>query len=247
MTRRDAVLGRGRVKVATAAMAMAAMAAMAGCADPPDGPGAETTAPETSAPGTTVAETTVPDTTVEATTTTVPETTTTAPPPPAPLGSLVLADDGIGPWRFGDEPEEVIAGVAAVLGTPSADTGWVGAEELLCPGQERRRVEWGVFRLDFGDSAQSGPSDERVFLAWDYGLESMLGEEPRGLITARGVGLGARVDELVDAYPDVVLSPGEEGVFSASFVIDANLSGLITGVADDDTVTVMSGGEICGE
>ena len=231
-----------KVATVTIAMAMAAMVATTGCADPPDEPGADTTSPDTTSP-----DSTTPDSTVETTTTTAPETTTTAPPPPAPVGSLVLADDGIGPWRFGDEPEEVIAGVAAVLGTPSADTGWVGAEELLCSGQERRRVEWGVFRLDFGDSAQLGSADERVFLAWDYGLESMLGEEPRGLITARGVGLGARVDELVDAYPDVVLSEGEEGIFSASFVIDANLSGLITGVADDDTVTVMSGGEICGE
>ncbi len=228
------------------------VAVAAGCADPPGDRGADSTSPETTSSGTTVPDPAVATTTTTAattttTTTTTPETTTTEPPAPAPLGSLVLSDDGLGPWRFGAAPDEVIDGISAVLGTPSTDTEWVSAADLLCPGTERRRVEWGVFRVDFGDSSRFASGSERHFLAWDYGLEGVVGEEPRGLITARGVGIGARVDELVDAYPDVELAPGEEGVFSASFVIDENLSGLITGVADDDTVTVMSGGEICGE
>jgi hypothetical protein len=233
--------------IAGVAMAVVLAIGTAACADPPgtDGSGGAAPATETTVSESTESESTASETTVSEST--VSETTSPVTTPPAPLGTLVLSDDGIGPWTFGSDPDEVIAGVGAVLGSPTLDTGWTsGAEGLLCPGTQRRRIEWGVLRVEFGDVSAFADGRQH-FLAWDYGLEGVLGEEPRGLITARGVGLGARVDELIDAYPDTQLSDGDEGVFSAGFIVNEFLTGLITGVEASDTVMVMFGGQPCGE
>lgn len=194
--------------------------------------------PATPAPATTTAVTTVPMT--------LQPTTTTEAPPVSPLGTLVLGDTGIGEARFGDDPESVIDYLGAVLGAPTADTGWTSAAEVLCPGTDHRRVEWGVLRVTFGDSSDFA-TGRRHFTSWDYGTEGILGEEPQGLITERGIGLGARVDEVLDAYPDTQLFEGEEGNFSASFYINEYLDGFVTGTGSTDLVMVLFGGSRCAE
>jgi hypothetical protein len=69
---------------------------------------------------------------------------------------------------------------------------------------------------------------------------------PEGLATPEGIGLGTTVAFLRAAYHDVVVEPGEEGLLAPSFYVDEDLSGRLTGTADDDLVTVIIGGDPCG-
>jgi len=213
------------------ALVSALVTVLVACADPPE-----------SAETTTTSSTSTTSTTSTTTTSTVPATL-----PPAPLAALVLADTGIGEALFGDEPESVITFIGSVLGAATSDTGWVPIDEAtLCPGTQYRRVEWGVLRVEFGDDSPFG-SGQQHFTGWNYGTEGRLGEEPQGLISALGVGLGARVDEVQDAYPEVQVFEGEEGMFPPSYFVNDLFTGYVTGVQPDDVVLVMFGGRRCGE
>jgi hypothetical protein len=166
---------------------------------------------------------------------------------PVPLSGLVLGAKGVGEAAFGEDAEVTVKYVSALLGSPTADTGWLETEEamILCDRAMFRQVEWGVLRLEFGD-ASPFRSDALHFVGWDYGLDGRLGEEPQGLITERGVGLGSRVDELLAAYPTAQLFEGEEGSFPPTFTEAEGLSGFTTGTTDSDVITVLEGGLRCG-
>lgn len=160
---------------------------------------------------------------------------------------LILRGDGLGTATFGAEPEGVISYVSAFLGSPTRDTGWIAPDSFaLCPGDEIRRLEWGVLRLSFGDVSDFGVG-RRHFYAWEYGLEGQLGDEPQGLRTVGGAGLGTRVLDLRAEFPEVVLVEGEEGLFPPRWYVSDYFNGYLTGVGDDDIVTVMLGGYFCGE
>jgi hypothetical protein len=225
--------------------------------------GAPVTTPSTIPASTTSA----PPTTEAPSTTTTVATTTTQPPPPtippttvAPTqpvptptsadssagGDLVLGDDGIGVARFGDDPDTVIAAVQAVLGPPSDDSDWVDPFTIsACPGTEYRRVNWGAFSLQFSDSTGFA-SDRRHLFGYEYGLVGQVNAEPVGLTTGEGVGVGTSVAELRSAHPDVTIGAGEEGLSSPYFAVPGSIQGELTGVADDDVVMLVLGGEICG-
>jgi hypothetical protein len=166
---------------------------------------------------------------------------------PVPLSGLILHPEGIGEVTFGTDPEIVISYVAGLLGSPTADTGWVEIESelLLCEREGFRQVEWGVLRLEFGDLILD-EIDQMQFIGWDYGLDGRLGEPPEGIITELGVGLGARVDELLAAYPTTRLFEGEEGNYPPSFIGAGGLEGFTTGTGSSDVVTVLKGGTRCG-
>ena len=166
---------------------------------------------------------------------------------PVPLSGLVLAADSLGEARFGDEPEATIAYLSGLLGSPTSDTGWLDLESamLVCERESFRQVEWGVLRVEFGSPSIYG-ADGALFIGWDYGTDGRLGEDPEGIITNLGVGLGARVDELLAAYPATELFEGEEGNFPPSFTGAGGLAGYTTGTTDSDVVTVMQAGERCG-
>lgn len=205
------------------------------CADPPP-------AADPGGSSTTEAVDTTSTSLVTTTSSTVPPTL-----PPAPLATIELGDTGIGAAMFGDDSDRVIAFVGSVLGAATADTGWVAAEPAsLCPGNEFRRVEWGVFRLEFGDVSPFAEG-RRHFTGWDYGTEGVLGEEPQGLVTGFGITLGSRVDELLDAYPEARVFEGEEGTFSPSFFVNEFFDGFLTGTEPSDVVMVLFGGSRCGE
>jgi hypothetical protein len=166
---------------------------------------------------------------------------------PVPLSALILRSEGLGEVPFGAEPEMVISYVSGLLGSPTADTGWVEVESalLLCERESFRQVEWGVLRLEFGDLTLD-EVDQMQFIGWDYGLDGRLGEQPEGIITELGVGLGARVDELLDAYPAAQLFEGDEGNYPPSFIGAGGLEGFTTGTGSSDVVTVLKGGTRCG-
>jgi hypothetical protein len=103
----------------------------------------------------------------------------------------------------------------------------------------------GDLSLYFSD--ESGvASGERHLFAYSYGSVEDLETTPEGLATPEGIGLGTTVEFLRAAYPEVVVEAGEEGLIPPNFYVDDQLSGRLTGGADDDLVTVIIGGDPCG-
>lgn len=205
-------------------------------------PPTTTTIPET----TTTSTTTTSSTTTSTTTTTTSSTTTTTIDPGPDLSGLLLLGDGIGPLRFGAEADGVVDYLSSFLGAPTHDTGWVDPFEIgLCPGTELRLVSWGVLTITLGDESDFA-SGRRHFVAYSYGIDGEIGLEPQGLQTEEGITVGSPVADLVAAYPDVLLLP-EDDFAGPSYVIDESRYGYLTGLEDDDLVTVIFGGQGCGE
>jgi hypothetical protein len=239
------VVHRIRLVIALAPAVM--LAALSGCGgdDPAETAvgGATGATPSASDAATTVVDANDPASTVGDAS--IAETTALVTVPPV-AEVLPLNPDGLGLVSFGDEPEAVIEAVTEVLGTPSDDTGWSEPLSIsACPGTEVRRVEWSALALFFGDESAVATGTRHLF-AYAYGTVEDLEAEPAGLATPEGIGLGSTVAYLRAAYPSVVLEPGETGVIEPSFFVDDNLSGRITGDADDDLVTVVIGGDPCG-
>jgi hypothetical protein len=200
----------------------------------------------TSSTTTTIAPTTTAAATTTSSSTTSTSSTTTTTISPV-VRELVLRLDGVGQAAFGADPDGVVEYVQSLLGAPTGDTGWVDPSSFaLCPGNEVRRVDWGVLSLLFSDETPVA-AGRRHFFAWEYGREDQLGAEPQGLATSGGTTLGSRVVDLRAEFPDVAVNPGEEdGVIPPNFYLNDNFRGLLTGAADDDVVTVMFGGYGCG-
>jgi hypothetical protein len=170
---------------------------------------------------------------------------TTGPPVSEPVAvqELVLSGEGVGSSLFGTDPEAVIQYVTSILGSNTADTGWVPPDTFgFCPGSEVRRVDWGVLSLLFGDGSDY-TTGRRHFMAWEYGRLGQVGDEPVGLRTAGGVTLGSRVVDVLGEFPDATLIPGDPDVeLPDQFYVDDTFTGLLSGTGEDDFVTVMFGG-----
>lgn len=205
-----------------------------------------TTSSTTTTPPTTT--TTSTTTTSTSTTTTSTTTTTTSPAPtttidPA-IGELVLSMDGIGSASFGAEPDGVVEYVSSFLGAPTKDSGWVDPLTIgPCPGEQLRMVRWGSLVLEFSDVSNVA-ENQLHFYAYSYGLDGEIGVPPVGLVTTEGITIASKVSELVQAYPDVILNP-EDDFIASNFYVNDDLRGLLTGLADDDLVTVVAGGRSC--
>lgn len=159
---------------------------------------------------------------------------------------IVLEPDGLGIVSFGDDADDAIAAVTAVLGEPSEDSGWVEPLTIsTCAGSEARAVAWGSLYLYFSDES-SRATGSRHLIGYSYGSVSELGGPPQGLSTPEGIGLGTTVEFLRAAYDAVVVEAGEEGLVEPNFYVDESLSGRLTGGEDDDLVTVIIGGDPCG-
>ena len=208
-----------------------------------------TTTNVTLATTTTTTSTTTTSTTTTSTTTTSTTATTTTPPAPTTtidpaIEELVLSVDGIGSASFGAEPDGVVEYVSSFLGPPTKDSGWVDPLTIgPCPGEQLRMVRWGSLVLEFSDV--SNVADDRLhFYAYSYGLDGEIGVPPLGLVTDVGITITSKVSELVEAYPDVILNP-EDDFIAPNFYVNDDLRGLLTGLADDDLVTVVAGGRSC--
>lgn len=203
------------------------------------------TLPPPTLPPTTTIATTTTTTSTTTTTTAAPDATTTTAPTVA-AQDLVLTTMGIGSAEFGADPEGVIGYISSFLGGPTDDTGWVDPFTICTiSGNELRLVSWGSLTLTFGDFSNV-LEGRRHFFAYGYGVDGQIGVPPVGLETDRNITVGSRVIDLLAAYPGVVLNP-EDDFFAPSFRVNDNLRGFLTGLADDDTVTVILGGIGCGE
>ena len=230
--------------------------ALAACGGDDAGPGAtvrpllttttaSTVAPTTAAPVTPVTTGAPATTAAPTTSTTVPASTTTSSTVPA-AASLVLRPDGLGDALFGADPDQVVAYVKAVLGAPTADSGWADPFSSfgVCPGTEVRGVTWGDLTLLFSDSSIV-LEGRRHFFSYGYGPPFGATVQPAGMRTAEGIGVGSTVGELRYTYPAVQLFDAD--LYGPYFVLSDELTGFLTGTSDTDAILSFTGGIGCGE
>ena len=189
-------------------------------------------------------------TSVATTTTTLPPTTTTT--EPIAIRELLLSGDGLGSARVGAEPDGVVDYVTSILGGNTADTGWVDPFTFADCGYGglatvARRVDWGVLSLLFSDASLHA-TERRHFMGYEYGRVGQIGDEPQGLRTPGGVTLGSRVVDLLAEFPEASVNAGEDDLgIPDNFYVSDVFYGLLTGTTNDDVVTVIFGGNGCGE
>jgi hypothetical protein len=176
---------------------------------------------------------------------TVAVTTTTE---PIALQELILTGDALGSAQFGADPEQVIEYVTSILGSNTADTGWVDPFTFAaCEGTIARRVDWGVLSLLFTDLSPVA-NGRRHFMGYEYGRVGQVGDDPVGLHTPGGITLGSRVVDLLAEFPEAVINAGEpQSDIPDNFYVSTVFYGLLTGVTPDDYVTVLFGGYGCFE
>jgi hypothetical protein len=184
-------------------------------------------------------------------------TTTTAPDDEGP--PVVLEGVGIGAFRFGAAPDEVIAGLTLRWGPPDGDTGWIapGASPYGdCPGTVVRGVDWRGFTVLFSDGATPlGQAGTRHFFTWIYQVGDQArpaadrgGNRPR-LQTANGVSVGATVTALQAAWGEA-LELFDEPPRGPQFGVqtsDGGLFGSVTSLEPGGIVRSIVGGGGCGE
>ena len=174
---------------------------------------------------------------------------------------VVLRGDGLGAHRFGDNVDEVIAGLTLRWGPPNQDSGWVRAGDSpfgVCPGDEVRGVEWTGFQVLFsGGPTPFGPAGRRHFFTWVYlapGTDEAPRPDPGGnrppLRTEAGISVGATVAELQRSYGDKLElfdAPEGGGPFFGVTTPNGLLNGRVTSVEPGGIVRSMTGGGGCGE
>jgi hypothetical protein len=210
---------------------LVAATAMLGAACSSDSPSPATTTSTAAAESTT--STSAPTTTVEETTTSTPE----------PVGSeSALRGDGLGVVEFGAAPDEAVAAMTAVLGEPTADTGWEPSFSTYgtCPGAQIRGVEWGGLVLLFTDGDTTYGSGEHLF-SW------RVTGAPPALSTVGGLGFGATAADAEELYPGQIEAVPPEDPFPGFLRIAAE-GGPITAFLDaGDSITNLEAGVSCGE
>ena len=161
--------------------------------------------------------------------------------------ALVLRETGLGDAVFGADPDEVIAYVRAILGAPTADSGWADPLSTfgVCPGTEVRGVTWGDLTLLFTDESIV-TSGRQHFFTYTYGPAFSASIDPDGLTTPNGITVGSSVADLKAAFPGIVVYPGDD-IVDASFYVNDNLTGFLTGTSDTDAIETIFGGVPCGE
>ncbi|MCJ7726713.1 MAG: peptidoglycan-binding protein [Acidimicrobiia bacterium] len=160
------------------------------------------------------------------------------PPPPRveiDFGPLVLAPDGMGVAKFGDEPTDVIDLLITILGEPTTDSGWEGGSIAGCSGFNRH-LRWvidpavddgknrAVFFAHFSDEG----FDDTSFAQYEY-----ISLDPehvdigaRELATAEGLSLGSSLTEYVGLYGEPLILNRDLGFadFNAGMVVGIDLT-----------------------
>jgi hypothetical protein len=165
---------------------------------------------------------------------------------PAPLVKLALSPDGLGEVSFGLAPDTVVDDIAALVGGPDLDSGWIPSEPNAygsCPGSTMRAIGWGSLVTIFIDDG--APDLGGYFYTYTYGYdfsENEGGIDPRGLdlTTEQGVGLGTTVAALRSAFGADMVVEGDAVLDVWSFrAVSAGFRGLLSGSNDNDTVTLL--------
>ena len=173
--------------------------------------------------------------------------------------AVTLEGDGIGAFRFGAAPDEVIAGLTLRWGPPDGDTGWATAASSPfgpCPGSVVRGVNWRGFTVLFSDGATPlGATGTRHFFTWLYEVDDPArpAPDPGGnrppLRTTTGVSVGATVRDLQTAYGDrlQLFDEPPDGPQFGVRTSEGGLYGSLTSLAASGIVRSIVGGGGCAE
>ena len=147
-----------------------------------------------------------------------PETTSTT-AVGSPASDLVLADNGLGPFQFGDSSAAVIEGVTATVGGWDADSSDNDAiVPPACDPATVRVVSWGSLVLVF--TTRDGTE---IFTGWSYGFDPLTGDSydnrSLGLTTPEGVGLETDRESLIAVYGSTVSIIDDTVLDTARFTV----------------------------
>ena len=149
---------------------------------------------------------------------------------------------------LGDSADTVVAVLAAVVGSPETDTGWIADER--CAGDQVRRVTFANLEVVLSDvdMTDGEPGTYATFTQW-------FAEGPDALHTSLWtldrIGVGSSVTDLVAAHADgLVLTSPVEGDTAGLFSIDAigvsdGMSGVTTHTDDIGRVLQIWAGDGC--
>lgn len=206
------------------------------------------------------------------TSTTMPAPATTAPPPanetpPVPQldpTAVKLSTDGLGVVDFGDDAEQVVTTVSAVLGEPDYFGDWT---EMYCSGEGGGRlVVWGDLAVILASDVLidgQPPLLDRDFWGYQYGgtfydpasQREVAAVRQLGLRTPSGIGVGSTGSDVVRAYGDrVMFSPGDPTDFPPPYYAFSTATDMFALYMELDTnderlgrVIKVSAGGGCGE
>lgn len=157
--------------------------------------------------------------------------------------------------EFGAPVEKAEPALRDALGTPTLDTGVVASASPYgaCPGTSLRALEYGdgALVLLFGDVGGTG----LTMYGWTLQAQGSPEAVPRasalvGDVTTLEFGVGTALVELQSGAPGQVQTAEGDELLPPSFRFADQSSGFygqLTGTGPDDTVTLVLGGEGCGE
>lgn len=173
------------------------------------------------------------------------------------LGYVVVRSDGIatteGWWAFGDDPDVVVAAIAAEIGAPSSDSGEIPTGDGSgCPGEVHRHVGW-EDRLTLTILDDTPYASGRPHLsAWQHdGGDAVFAELQGGDDMTVDVRPGfTTVAELVEAVGGDAIEVYDAPPIGPTYVVEdlgGTVLGELTDITDEGIVQTVFGGYGCGE
>jgi hypothetical protein len=178
------------------------------------------------------------------TTTAAPTTTSTAPTTtsvPLAKDQIVLAADGIGAMKFGNNSANTIKRFIEALGEPEKNTALPAG--TACGAT--RRLHWANFQVLVNEVTSASGAGKPGFAGWFLGPPTAA---PLDFKTDKGITVGSSVAELKAAYGDAVTvaSRGEEGPGFTIVVPTGIMLGLLTAGTDAGRIKDIQAGNYCG-
>ena len=178
------------------------------------------------------------------TTTAAPTTTSTAPTTTTAVltkDKIVLAADGVGAIKFGNNSANTIRQFMDALGEPEKNTPLPAG--TACGAT--RRLHWANFQVLVNEVTSASGAGKPGFAGWFLGPPTAA---PLDLKTDKGITVGSTVAELKAAYGDglTVASRGEEGPGFTIVAPGGIMLGLLTAGTDAGKVKDIQAGNYCG-
>jgi hypothetical protein len=177
-------------------------------------------------------------TTAAPTTTSTAATTTTV---PLTKDQIVLAADGVGAIKFGNNSANTIRRFVEALGEPEKNT--------LLPARTAcgatRRLHWANFQVLVNEVTSASGAGKPGFTGWFLGPPTTA---PLDFKTEKGITVGSTVAQLKAAYGDdlTVAGRGEEGPGFTIVAPGGIMLGLLSAGTDAGKVKDIQAGNYCG-
>src|SRR5687768_14624291 len=178
------------------------------------------------------------------TTTAAPTTTSTAPTTTTAVltkDKIVLAADGVGAIKFGNNSANTIRPFMDALGQPEKNTPLPAG--TACGAT--RRLHWANFQVLVNEVTSASGAGKPGFAGWFLGPPTAA---PLDFKTEKGITVGSTVAELKAAYGDdlTVAGRGEEGPGFTIVAPGGIMLGLLSAAGDAGKVKDIQAGNYCG-